>query len=642
VRLKRKLFVMLVVFVLFNMVVVSMVQAATAPYAKTPTNGNPLISHKFGADPYAITYNGRLYLYLTNDHLQYDASGQVVGNTYSTINKITVISSDDLVNWTDHGEIPVAGPQGIASWAANSWAPAVAYKKINGQDKFFLYFANNASSIGVLTSDSPIGPWVDPIGRSLVNRSTPGVSGVPWVFDPAVLIDDDGSAYMYFGGGYDTGKAANPQSARVIRLGNDMISTVGSAVMIDAPYFFEDSGIHKYNGKYYYSYSSNFASGARPPGSPGGGEIAYMVSDHPMGPFTYQKVILRNPGYFFGVGGNNHHAMFEFQGEWYIAYHSQVVADAMGIPLGYRSPHLNKVFYDGNGVIQDIQANLTGVPQLKNLNPYVRVEAETIAWNGGIQTEKSNEPGSMVPSVNMNVAYINHEDWTAVSNVDFGSSGATEFTAKIASATSGGTIELRINSLTGPVIGTLDVPATGGWQNWTLASAAVNNVTGVHDLYLIFKGNSGYLFNIDYWQFKQGTGTAPSTYVSLKALANDQYVAAENAGADPLIANRTSVGFWERFTIVENDDGTVSLLSYANDRYVSADLNHNGTLIARQTYIGYWEKFEMVENDDGTLSFRAIANNKYVCADLATGSPTLIANRDTIGQWEKFELSLAP
>lgn len=82
------------------------------------------------------------------------------------------------------------------------WAPAIAHKVIDGKDKFFLYFANNASSIGVLTADSPIGPWTDPLGKSFINSSIPGTSGVVWMFDPAVLVDDDGTGYLYFGGGF--------------------------------------------------------------------------------------------------------------------------------------------------------------------------------------------------------------------------------------------------------------------------------------------------------------------------------------------------------------------------------------------------------------------------------------------------------
>ncbi|KHF34464.1 Arabinoxylan arabinofuranohydrolase precursor [Paenibacillus sp. P1XP2] len=146
-----------------------------APIGKLPQNGNPLVAHKFGADPYVLVFNGRVYLYNTDDVLEYDEQGEVKENSYSTINRISVISSDDLANWTDHGVIQVAGPEGAAKWATQSWAPAAAHKRIDGKDRFFLYFANNASGIGVLTSDSPTGPWVDPIGRPLIARDTPGV-----------------------------------------------------------------------------------------------------------------------------------------------------------------------------------------------------------------------------------------------------------------------------------------------------------------------------------------------------------------------------------------------------------------------------------------------------------------------------------
>ncbi|MGO4272732.1 family 43 glycosylhydrolase, partial [Paenibacillus sp. TAF58] len=247
----------------FTLSLVTEKQAAAATtltpaLAKTPGKNNPLFTQKFGADPFAMVYNGRVYVYMTNDVLEYNADGTVKDNGYGLINKITVVSSDDMVNWTDHGEIPVAGPQGAAKWANNSWAPAAAHKTINGQEKFFLYFADNGSGIGVLTADSPIGPFTDPIGKQLVSRSTPGASDVTWLFDPAVLVDDDGSAYIYFGGGIPTGKDADPGTARVAKLGADMISldlsaSGGTLGRINPPWLFEDSGIHKYNGKYYYS-----------------------------------------------------------------------------------------------------------------------------------------------------------------------------------------------------------------------------------------------------------------------------------------------------------------------------------------------------------------------------------------------------
>ena len=95
------------------------------------------LSHKFGADPYALAVDGRVYLYNTYDALEYDGGGNVKDNSYSTINKLSVISSSDLVNWTDHGAIQVAGPTGAAAWATQSWAPAAAHKVIDGEDRFF-------------------------------------------------------------------------------------------------------------------------------------------------------------------------------------------------------------------------------------------------------------------------------------------------------------------------------------------------------------------------------------------------------------------------------------------------------------------------------------------------------------------------
>ncbi|MGN7938399.1 glycoside hydrolase family 43 protein [Metabacillus sp. 22489] len=479
----------------------------TSAIAKIPGYANALMSHKFGADPHAMVYDGRVYIYMTNDEFEYDANGNLIDNTYSKINTVNVISSDDMINWTDHGAIPVAGPNGVAKWATQSWAVSVEHKEIDGEDKFFLYFSNNASGIGVLTSDSPIGPWTDPLGKPLIGRNDPAAQGVLWLFDPAGFVDDDGQAYLYYGGGVpgnppNQEQAEHPATARVIKLSDDMIHTVGEPQVIDAPFLFEASGMHKKNGKYYYSYSTNF-SGVRQDDDPGTGEIAYMTSDSPMGPWKYEGTALRNPWVFFGVGGNNHQDFFEFKGQTYITYHAQTVAKAMNKAKGYRSPHINKVEYDENGKIKDVKADMKGVSQVANLDPYKRNEAETIGWNAGIKTEKSQAPGSMVESINLNVTDINNGDWVAVSQADFGRNGAVSFEANIAS-TVGGEIEIRVDSPVGEVIGTLDVNPTGGDQKWQLMKTNVNNVSGTHNIFFIFKGEGeNNLFNMDYWKFTE-------------------------------------------------------------------------------------------------------------------------------------------
>lgn len=471
-----------------------------APIGKLPQNGNPLVAHKFGADPYVLVYNGRVYLYNTDDVLEYDEQGEVKENSYSSINRISVVSSDDLANWTDHGVIQVAGPEGAAKWATQSWAPAAAHKRIDGKDRFFLYFANNASGIGVLTSDSPTGPWVDPIGRPLIARDTPGVQGVVWLFDPAVLVDEDGKGYIYFGGGVPEGEHESPGTARVMRLGDDMISVVGEAEPIPAPFMFEDAGIHKKDGTYYFSYCSNFYDGIRPEGSPPAGEIAYMTSTGPMGPWTYQGSILKNPGHFFGVSGNNHHAIFQFHENWYIAYHAQTLSKAMGVQKGYRSTHLNQVFMDEEGAILPIEADMVGSKQVKPLNPYARVGAVTIAWCAGVNVRPFQPDGGGQDGPLMVLADIHHGDWTAVSGVDFGA-GASAFAASVSCMNDGGVIELRLDSPEGPRIGTLQVPSTGG--QWSEVTTPVSGAECVHDLFLIFKGKPDIeLFRLGDWQFR--------------------------------------------------------------------------------------------------------------------------------------------
>lgn len=462
---------------------------------KVPPNGNPVVANRYGADPYALIFEDRVYLYMTNDVLEYDGNGMVQENSYSSINKIAVVSSSDLVNWTDHGEIVVAGPEGAAKWATQSWAPAAVHKVVNGEDKFFLYFANNASGIGVLSSNSPVGPWIDPIGEALILRSTPGVEDVTWLFDPAVLLDDDGNGYIYFGGGVPHEEYAKPDTARVMRLGDDMTSVVGVAMVIPAPFMFEDSGIHKREGIYYYTYCANFYDGERPEGSPPAGEIAYMTSDNPMGPWTFHKTILKNPGHFFGVSGNNHHAIFQFHDVWYIAYHAQTLSKSQGIANGYRSTHLNRLIHNEDGSIQDVLADYKGVQQIQFFNPYQRVQAATIGWSAGINTEAGAISGER------RVIGIDNGDWIGLSKVDF-SQGAIAFSTSIICLEGGGTIELHMDNPAGPLIGEMSVTGAIESEQPMELSTKVNGAEGVRDLYLVFKGKTSTdLFKLVSWQF---------------------------------------------------------------------------------------------------------------------------------------------
>ena len=544
---------------------ISLVKLDSEALAKIPGYSNPLIDYDFGADPFALEYNGRVYVYMTADQFEYDQNGNIIDNTYSKINSLHVISSADLVNWTDHGFIPVAGPNGVAKWANNSWAPAIAYKQIDGQDKFFLYFCNGGGGIGVLEGDSPVGPFTDPLGHALIDGSTPGTQGVPWIFDPAVMVDDDGTGYLVFGGGIPAGQDLNPQSARIVRLGDDMISLDCEPVMIDAPCMFEDGGIHKANGKYYYTYCSNFSGNhSAVEGYPGYGIICYMVSDDPLGPYEYCGEILQNPSTYFGVGGNNHHAIFNFKGTSYIVYHAQTLGQAMGIEKGYRSTHINEVEYYADGRIVPIQADREGISQLETMSPYQLTAGETIAWQAGIKVEACDQPGQGLSEVNNRaVTDIQNGDWIAVAGLDFGDKGAASFTASIA-AQAGGAVELRVDSPDGTVVGTLTVPAGDG--TYQTLTCDVTGLTGVHNLFLVFTGDdqAENLMSLDTWQFTEAGESASANKALLQA-TYDYAVNLDTTGVVQAAVDAFQKALTEAKAVLDNPNATQEQVNTAWD-----------------------------------------------------------------------------
>ncbi len=358
--------------------------------------------------------------------------------------------------------------------------------------QFFLYFANNAGGIGVLISDSPVGPFADPIGKALVTRATPGCEGVTWMFDPAVLVDDDGIGYLYFGGGIPEGQQAAPKTARVMQLGDDMISVVGTAEMIDAPYLFEDSGINKINGRYVYSYCTNFQVPSAQEAALGfaSGEICARVSDNPMGPFTYSSSVLKNPSHFYGIGGNNHHCMFEFMGQWYIAYHTQVFERRMGISGGYRSTGIDLLTVSADGALS-ASMSMAGVPQLKPVDPYQLQQAAMVATLAGCGIAD----GAAVSTA--------EGGWFAISGVDFGETGAGAVTL---TARGSGAVAVVLDDVHNVPVATIQQQEGEAYSSVT--AALQQKITGIHDLYLVFEADGDA---VACWQFENVEGEAEST-----------------------------------------------------------------------------------------------------------------------------------
>ena len=435
---------------------------------------NPIIQTIYTADPAPMVYNDTVYLYADHDE---------DGSTYYTMNDWRCYSSTDMVNWTDHG---VVMSYKTFSWAkGDAWAGQCIYR--NG--KFYYYVpitstALNKSVIGVGVSDSPVGPFADALGHPLISEGAGNI-------DPTVYIDDDGQAYLYWG---------NP-NLYYVKLNDDMISYDQKVGIVQVPLTTEGFGkrtgdatrttlyeegpwFYKRNGLYYLL----FSAGGIPE------YISYSTSPGPTGPWTYKGIIMPTQGGSF----TNHCGVIDYKGNSYFFYHNGALPGGGGFT---RSICIEQFNYNADGSFPTINMTTAGVNAVSNLNPYKRNEAETIAWESGIETEKSSQGG-------MNVYSIENGDYIKIRNVDFGDKGASAFAAAVSSATAGGTVELHLNSRTGTLIGTLPINYTGGWDSWRRETAVISGAAGVNDLYLVFKGAAGTdLFKMDYWNFEQKSGT---------------------------------------------------------------------------------------------------------------------------------------
>ncbi len=418
---------------------------------------NPIIQTNFTADPAPMVYNDTVFLYTGHDDDM--AEGFLMKNWL-------LYTSTDMANWTDHGE--VASLKNF-DWTADNgaWAPQVIAR--NG--KFYMYCPvvqrGAWMAIGVLVSDSPYGPFRDPLGKPMIVNSNEDI-------DPTVFIDDDGQAYLYWG---------NP-NIYYVKLNEDMISYSGEIVKCEEKPedYQEGPWFYKHNGKYYLAYASTCC----PEG------IGYAMSDSPTGPWRKTGTLMdHNP-----KSNGNHPGIIDYKGKSYIFGFSYALHKAQSdVHCERRSVCLAEFNYNNDGTIDELAFwDEQQVAPLSALNPYRRVEAETMAWADGLKTARSEKTG-------MYVTEIHDTDYLKLRNVDF-AEGASRFEASVASIYRGGTIELRLDSLEGTLIGTCEVQSTGGHTEWKVASCDVQGAKGRHDLYMVFRGKGKHpLFNLDYWQF---------------------------------------------------------------------------------------------------------------------------------------------
>jgi len=428
---------------------------------------NPIIQTKYTADPAPLVYNDTVFLYTGHD--EDDAFGFKMQNWL-------LYTSTDMVNWTDHGVVASLKNFKWINTDNGAWAPQC----VSRNNKFYMYCpVPNGMGIGVLVADSPYGPFKDPLGKPLIKNS-------PHDIDPTVFIDDDGQAYLYWG---------NP-NLYYVKLNENMISFSGEIIKepTKPTNYQEGPWVWKHNKHYYLSYASTCC----PEG------IGYAMSNSPTGPWEYKGMIMDGDQRSSG----NHPGIIDYKGNSYVfGFNYAILKQTMSKHYERRSICLENLSFNTDGSIQKLPFWSKNAAQVGTLNPYRRIEAETMAYSEGLKTTTTTEwerniswdKGKKIAD-RLYVTSIHNGDYMKVQGVDF-STGAVSIDVNVASL-HGGRIELHTDKIDGPLLGTIEIKASGEGDIWKTITIPVKNIKSIHDLYFVFRGEKE-LFNFDWWKLNK-------------------------------------------------------------------------------------------------------------------------------------------
>jgi hypothetical protein len=424
---------------------------------------NPFIQDQFTADPSARVFNGKVYVYPSHDILAEEGKGRP---GWFCMEDYHVFSSTNLTDWKDHGVIVSQNKVGWVDSASYSmWAPDCIERK----GKYYFYFPsrpNNASNrrgfaIGVAVSDKPYGPFT-PQPEPIKN-----VRGI----DPNVFIDKEGQAYLYWSMGNIFGA----------KLTDDMLELASEPQVIEelpkkglkeGPYVFER------NGTYYMTYPHVQNKTER---------LEYATGDNPMGPFRFAGVIMdESPTGCW----TNHQSIIEFEDQWYLFYHHNDLSPHFD---KNRSIRIDSLFFNDDGTIKKVIPTLRGVgltdaTQKIQIDRYSRIsdKGASIAFLDTLNTFAGWK--TILDTTNA---------WIQYNSVDFGSKKLESVNVKAASQT-GGTLQIKLNNIYGPVIAQVKITNGDGWN--IVTSSISEFQPGIHNLIVLLKENK--IVEIDWMRFK--------------------------------------------------------------------------------------------------------------------------------------------
>ena len=506
-----KVFGMGLSFLFFSLCSLSLMAQQRRPKA-TPSEvtaaahyRNPIVQTCYTTDPAPLNV-GDSILYVFTGHDE-------AGADFFWMQEWRVYSTRDMVNWCDHGS-----PLALESF---SWADdrAWASQCIERNGKFYWYICAHSKlsggmAIGVAVADHPAGPYHDALGKPLYENGS-------WDhIDTTVWIDEaSGRAWVAWG---------NPR-VYLLELEPDMIHAKGEVQLVDMTEegFGSPPMREREQGK---QYRDSYVEGPwlmrAPQPAPAQGKkgksakakkgtsptiyyllyaaggvpehISYSSATSPLGPWHYEGEIMP-------LGGTdsftNHCGVVTFRGHNYFFYHTGHLPGGGGFG---RSTAVEEFQYTAEGRFPTIKPTREGVQPIATFSPYRRVSAATMAYSFGIHT-KQHQVGFPFnqgkQQLSVYVTDTHDGDWLRLDNVDFGETSAREFTVSAASGLRGGSIEVRVDSLRGQRLGTVQIDGTDGWERFkSFKTDLSGNTTSVHDLYLVFHGRKGpELFNIEWW-----------------------------------------------------------------------------------------------------------------------------------------------
>jgi len=296
------------------------------------SEGNPIIRHKYTADPAAMVYNNTVYLFTGHDE------APVKQASYRMHNWLC-FSSTDMVTWTEHN-IPLSTKD--FAWASDdAWAGQVIPR--NGKFYWYVAISHGAihgKAIGVAVADKPEGPYKDARGSALITNDMTTETKISWDdIDPTVFIDDDGQAYLMWGN----------TLCYWAKLKANMTELDGSIHTISTlPHYTEAPWLSKRNGWYYLSYAYEFPE-----------KTAYAMSKSITGPWEYKGILNE----IAGNSNTNHHAIIDFKGKSYFVYHNGALTPDNG--SFHRSVCIDYLYYNPDGTIKRIVMSSEGVKPVK-------------------------------------------------------------------------------------------------------------------------------------------------------------------------------------------------------------------------------------------------------------------------------------